>query len=110
MMGFCSLLSATYPLFTITMTDTTYNGWTNRETWAIGLYLMDTVTSWIIDDLEAWAKDDTKEAGQLFKDLVDEMIEESDLCDRYSLLLDLIDLSSVNWNELGQHALDAAFD
>ena len=87
------------------MTNTTYNGWTNRETWAIGLHLMDTVTDQIIDDLDSWAATDTKEAGQLFESFVDDMIEDADLND---LLLDLLDLSQVNWQELGQHALDAA--
>jgi hypothetical protein len=92
------------------MTDTTYNGWTNRETWAIGLHLMDDVTSWIQNDIGEWKKDESKDAGQLFRDLVDDMIEQSDLAEDYSLLLDLIDLSAVNWDELGQHALDAVFD
>ena len=88
------------------MTNTTYNGWTNRETWAIGLYLMDSITDQIIDDIDNWAATDTKEAGQLFESFVDDMIEDADLND---LLLDLLDLSQVNWQELGQHALDAAF-
>ena len=91
------------------MTNTTYNGWTNRETWAIGLHLMDTVTDQIIDDIEDWAATDTVEAGQRFKDLVDDMIEEAELGYQFTLLLDLLDLSQVNWEELGQHALDAAF-
>ena len=88
------------------MTNTTYNGWTNRETWAIGLYLMDSVTDQIIDDLDSWAATDTVEAGQVFEDYVDDMIENSNMND---LLLDLLDISQVNWQELGQHALDAAF-
>ena len=92
------------------MTNTTYNGWTNRETWAIGLYLMDAITDQIIDDIDDWAITDTEEAGQRFKDYVDEMIDEADLADQYSLLLDLLDLSAVNWEELGQHALEAAFN
>lgn len=92
------------------MTDNTYNGWANRETWAIGLHLMDTVTEWIIDDKDEWSKDDVKDAGQLFRDLLDEMIEASGLNTDHSLLLDLIDTSAVDWQELGQHALDAAFN
>ena len=88
------------------MTNTTYNGWTNRETWAIGLYLMDTVTDQIIDDIDNWAATYTVEAGQVFEAYVDDMIENADMND---LLLDLLDLSQVNWQELGQHALDAAF-
>ena len=88
------------------MTNTTYNGWTNRETWAIGLYLMDTVTDQIIDDIDNWAATYTVEAGQVFEAYVDDMIENADMND---LLLDLLDISQVNWQELGQHALDAAF-
>ena len=88
------------------MTTTTYNGWTNRETWAIGLHLMDLITNQIIDDIDNWAATNTKEAGQLFESFVDDMIEDADL---NGLLLDLLTLPVDNWQELGQHALDAAF-
>ena len=71
---------------------------------------MDLLTDQIIEDIDEWAVTDTMEAGQMFKDYVDEMIDEADLADQYSLLLDLLDISQVNWEELGQHALDAAFD
>ena len=86
------------------MTTTTYNGWTNHETWVIGLHLMDLITNQIIDDIDNWASTNTVEAGQLFESFVDDMIEDADL---NGLLLDLLDLSQVNWQELGQHALDA---
>ena len=89
------------------MTDTTYNGWTNRETWAIGLYLMDMITDQIIDDLDSWAVTDTEEASQLFESYVDDIIENANMND---LLLDLLDISQVNWEELGEHALDTAFE
>ena len=90
------------------MTDTTYNGWRNRATWAIGLHLMDTVTGWIIDDPESWGKaNDLEAAAGLFRDLVDEQVEMAGL-DSFSLLMDLLDTSDIDWRALGQHALDAA--
>ena len=89
------------------MTNTTYNGWTNRETWAIGLHLMDAITEQIIEDIDDWAVADAMEAGRLFEAFVDDMIDQVNL---YGLLLDLLDISQVNWEELGQHALDAAFN
>ena len=92
------------------MTNATYNGWTNRETWAIGLHLMDALTDQIIEDIDHWAVDDTAAAGRLFQAFVDDMINEADLSGQYSLLLDLLDLSQVNWQELGRHALHAAFN
>ena len=88
--------------------DTTYNGWRNHATWAIGLHLMDTVVSWINDDLESWgAADDLEAATQLFRDLVEEQLELSEI-HNYSLLCDLLDTSDVDWYSLGRHALDAA--
>jgi hypothetical protein len=92
------------------MTNTTYNGWTNRETWAIGLHLMDTMTDQIIEDIDHWAATDIVKAGKLFEDFIDDMIEEASLGYEYTLLLDLLDLSQVNWQELGRHALHAAFN
>jgi hypothetical protein len=103
-------LAVTYPPTGNTVTNTTYNGWANRETWAIGLHLMDTVVDWINDDIDAWSKDDTKDAAVLFQDLVAEQIEGAELSSTFPLLLDLLDLSSVNWKELGQSALDSVFD
>jgi len=88
--------------------DTTYNGWRNHATWAIGLHLMDTVVCWINDDLENWGDaNDLEAATQLFRDLVDEQLELSKIHD-YSLLCDLLDTSDVDWYSLGRHALDAA--
>jgi hypothetical protein len=90
--------------------DNTYNGWRNRATWAIGLHLMDTVVSWINDDLEEWSNGDDLNviaAGRLFQDLVDEQLELADL-PVGGLILDLVDQFDIDWCALGQHALDAS--
>ena len=71
---------------------------------------MDTITDQIIEDIDDWAVDDTEAAGRLFKTFVVDMIDEADLLDQYSLLLDLLDISQVNWEELGQAALETAFE
>jgi hypothetical protein len=88
--------------------DTTYNGWRNHATWAIGLHLMDSVVSWISDDLESWGKDDDLEAAaDLFRDLLAEQLEMSEIA-TYPMLWDLLDVSDVDWYSLGRHALEAA--
>jgi hypothetical protein len=91
----------------MTAANTGYNGWTNHSTWAVGLHLMDAVTEWIIDDKESWANDadNASDAGDLFRTWIDEMIEDSNI---NPLLIDLLDTDSINYQELGQHALDAA--
>ena len=90
------------------MTDTTYNGWRNHATWAIGLHLMDTVTAWIIEDLDTWGNDnDLERAAGLFQDLLEEQLEASGLM-TYPLLNDLLDTSDIDWHSLGCHALEAA--
>ena len=91
------------------MEGNTYNGWRNHATWAVGLHLMDTVTAWILDDIDEWGTkpDDIDTAGELFETLVDEMIEECELA-KFPLLADLLDDGDIDYYGLGEHALDAA--
>ncbi len=74
------------------MTKTDYNGWTNRETWVINLWLGD------------YFQDVAEEGQQLMADYIEEtvwdMLEESNVPDMFK---DMIDLNAVNWRELEQH-------
>lgn len=91
------------------MSDTTYNGWTNRSTWAVGLHLMDSVVELIQEGGEIWSADDVTAAAELFKEIIAEMLDDSEIA-TFPLLWDLLDTSSINYHELGQHALDAVFN
>lgn len=88
--------------------DATYNGWRNRETWCVGLHLMDAVTEWIMDSIDEWSISDVDDAAELFKDLVVESISEAEL-PSHPMLWDLLDLSMVDYQELGKSALATAF-
>ena len=74
------------------MTKTDYNGWTNRETWVINLWLGD------------YFQDVANEGQQLMADYIEEtvwdMLEEANVPDMFK---DMIDLSAVDWRELEQH-------
>jgi len=74
------------------MTKTDYNGWTNRETWVINLWLGD------------YFQDVADEGQQLMADYIEEtvwdMLEEANVPDMFK---DMIDLSAVNWRELEKH-------
>jgi hypothetical protein len=92
-----------------TMTEpTTYNGWRNRATWCLNLHLGDLVTTWIIDDKDEWSIDDIDNAAQLFRDLLEEQVEESEISN-FPLILDLFDDSDIDFYSLGKAALEAAF-
>lgn len=88
---------------------TRYNGWTNRETWAVGLHLMDTVVDRITEDRTEWTVEDVDAAAELFQDLIAEVLDASGIA-TYPLLWELLDLTTVNYTELGEHALEAALN
>ena len=68
---------------------TTYNGWTNRETWVINLHFGE------------YFQEVANDGQQLLADYMEgtlwEMLEEANIP---PVFLDLIDLGVVNWHEL----------
>ena len=61
------------------MSNTTYNGWTNHATWAVGLHLMDSVVELIQEEVEEWAITDVDSAAELFKEIIAEMLDDSEI-------------------------------
>jgi hypothetical protein len=92
-----------------TMTEpTTYNGWHNRATWLLNVHFGDLVIGWIIDDKEEWSINDIDQAADLFTDLLQEQIEESEISN-YPFLMDLLDDADIDYHALGKTALEAVF-
>lgn len=54
------------------MADETYNGWVNRETWAVSLHLNN--TQWMQEAAVGYARAD--EYGRAIQDWVEEMFED----------------------------------
>lgn len=74
------------------MTKTDYNGWTNRETWVINL--------WMGDYFQEVANDGEHLLADYIEETIWGMLEESEVPPMFQ---DLIDLGIVNWQELADH-------
>ncbi len=90
------------------MTDT-YNGWTNRETWLVGLWLDNEETSYTVCRMMArqtLEKEGDRAAG-VFATYLREEIENS-IPPLPGLAGDLmgVALAKVNWYEIAKHYLD----
>jgi hypothetical protein len=80
------------------MTDNTYNGWTNRETWMVNLHWGDYWLQLVEDG------DDID--GDTMRSDVEEFVDEAliNMPEGQRLFLsDWIDLRAVNWWELSRH-------
>lgn len=73
------------------MSNYTYNGWTNRETWLVNLWLGDHLQD-MAEEGHAWDADG-------LEDYVHEVIQPP----TEGLLADLCGLSMVDWVELALH-------
>lgn len=74
-----------------------YNGWSNKETWLVNLWLGDLLTQ------------DQENGGEVTADYVRDMVEEMASAagedDMNGLITDLLNcaLGEINYNELAQH-------
>lgn len=83
------------------MSDRTYNGWTNYETWLVNLWMSNDEYS------ESAMRDAIREGGaDALKDLVMEMVTAG--VESSSLTADLLGaaLCEVNWREIAEHYTD----
>lgn len=72
---------------------TTYNGWTNRETWLVNIWFGDYFA-------ELAEEGDTIDAG-FIRDHVESYVDE--LVPASSFVADLLDMSAIDWDELAEH-------
>ncbi|MCS5549892.1 MAG: hypothetical protein NZ811_00040 [Gammaproteobacteria bacterium] len=77
----------------------TYNGWTNRETWLVNLWMGDELQSLVESETDL---DDLRDALEAY---VYNYYEEANIPDMFR---DFIYLDSVNWLELARNYTDEA--
>jgi hypothetical protein len=87
------------------MKDTTYNGWTNYETWRLNLEVFDGFDP--SEYYSAFNPDDAYELGQSLKAYAEEVIFDcaevpQGLAHDYAMAF----LDAVNWREIAQHMID----
>ena len=86
------------------MKDTTYNGWTNYETWRVNLEIFDGFDP--TDYYSNLNADDTYELGQSLKQYAEEVIFEcSNVPDGLAKDYALAFLDAVNWYEIAEHLI-----
>lgn len=92
------------------MIDTTYNGWTNYETWRVHLEIFDCMSAADFDGADD-ADPDIYEISQQLKDYAEELVfldcrlderRPSSLMEDYARAF----LQNVNWREIAQHMVD----
>ena len=74
------------------MSDNKYNGWTNRETWVINV--------WMGDYFQGVSDDGQQLLADYIEETVWDMFHEADIP---LMFADMIDLGVVNWVELSEH-------
>lgn len=117
------------------MSDNTYNGWKNWETWSMNLHITndagvngfwyETAKNYLQEHIdsdeceheawsEEWVRDVSYKLSETMKDVIEESLDDSqgDWEDNFNSLLikQLINgcLSEVNWDEIAAHFIDSA--
>jgi len=87
------------------MTDKTYNGWTNYETWRVNLEIFDDF-DYTEHGYDGLNKDDAYDLGQYLKEYANELIfmggSPSNLMEDYARAF----LQAVNWREIAAHKIE----
>ncbi len=83
----------------------TYNGWTNWETWKVNLELLDGMTAEDLN-IEHYTQDEYYEAGQVIEEYVGEIISMEYNTDGFVSGIVHGFLSDVNWSELAKGFID----
>lgn len=83
----------------------TYNGWTNWETWKVNLELLDGLDASDLN-IEYYTPDEAYEAGKIIEDYVGEIISHEYNTDGFVSGIVHDFLRTVNWSEIAQHLLD----
>jgi len=95
------------------MSDTTYNGWTNYETWCVNLWLTNEDTRWLdelADEMLGELDGDVVAAVAELADYLAEQHDEAVPPEVTGVFADLLGsaLRRVNWHEIAQYFIDDA--
>jgi len=87
------------------MTDNTYNGWTNYETWRVNLEWFDGMT---LANMGVEVDDDTEghEVAEYLKDYIEMHLDGQESTDNLFKGYVIVFLQSVNWLEIAEHMID----
>jgi len=98
------------------MNDTTYNGWTNRETWVVNLWLTNDGDAWLTEmteDAIAGCDGDRDDAIYTLSQTLGQQHDDAlaDIAGLSGVFADLLTgaLARVNWYEIAEHCIADAW-